>query len=159
MSRTEFRYPRRVEFAETDPTPALLELGNAVITRTLSKAYGLAGLRVGYLLGPSDLVASIGGYGNPYPVSALSSAIAEARLDRPEDELTSFVDEVKRERIDLTGVLSGLGARPLPSEGNFVLAEVDALANYVISADFVEPFSANARDLKRQPRGPPWHVD
>jgi histidinol-phosphate aminotransferase len=115
-----------VEFADFDPTPAVLELGNVVVTRTLSKAYGLAGLRVGYLLGPPDLVESIGAYGNPYPVSALSSAIAETRLDRPEEELTFFVDEVRRERVDLTGVLTGLGSKPLPSQGNFVLAETES---------------------------------
>jgi histidinol-phosphate aminotransferase len=122
-----------VEFADADPTPVLLELDNVVVTRTMSKAYGLAGLRVGYLLGPPDLVASIGAYGNPYPVSALSAAIAETRLDRPEAELTGFVEEVKRERTDLTGVLTGLGARPLPSEGNFVLAETDD-ADWVVGA-------------------------
>jgi histidinol-phosphate aminotransferase len=114
-----------VDFADADPTPALLEQANVVVTRTLSKAYGLAGLRVGYLLGPAELVASIGAYGNPYPVSALSAAIAAIRLDRPEEELTEFIGEVRRERIELTGVLTSLGARPLPSQGNFVLAEVD----------------------------------
>ena len=122
-----------VEFAATDPPPALLEHGNVVVTRTLSKAYGLAGLRVGYLLGSPELVSAIGAYGNPYPVSALSAALAETRLDRPGSELTSFVDEVRRERIVLTGTLTGLGARPLPSEGNFVLAECDD-AEWVISA-------------------------
>ena len=122
-----------VEFAGTDPTPALLELGNVVVTRTLSKAYGLAGLRVGYLLGSPELVSAIGAYGNPYPVSALSAALAETRLARPVSELTSFVDEVRRERVVLTGTLTGLGARPLPSEGNFVLAVCDD-AGWVISA-------------------------
>lgn len=122
-----------VEFADSDPTPGLLELGNVVVTRTLSKAYGLAGLRVGYLLGSQELVAAIGAYGNPYPVSALSAALAETRLDRPVDELSTFVDEVKRERVVLTGALTGLGARPLPSQGNFVLAECDDAA-WVISA-------------------------
>jgi histidinol-phosphate aminotransferase len=122
-----------VEFADSDPTPALLELGNVVVTRTLSKAYGLAGLRVGYLLGSPELVAAIGAYGNPYPVSALSAALAETRLERPVAELTSFVDAVKRERVALTGALAGLGARPLPSQGNFVLAECDD-ATWVTSA-------------------------
>jgi HAD superfamily hydrolase (TIGR01548 family) len=58
-------------------------------------------------------------------VSALSAAIAETRLGRPEAELTDFVEEVKRERTDLTGMLTSLGAKPLPSEGNFVLTETD----------------------------------
>ena len=114
-----------VEFAEADPTPALLELGNVVVTRTLSKAYGLAGLRVGYLLGSPELVSAIGAFGNPYPVSALSAALAETRLAKPVSVTTSFVEEVKRERVALTGTLTGLGARPLPSEANFVLAECD----------------------------------
>ncbi len=123
-----------VEFAGTDPTPALLELPNVVVTRTLSKAYGLAGLRVGYLLGPPELVASIGAHGNPYPVSALSSEIATIRLDRPGEELASFVEEVRRERVTLTGVLTGLGTRPLPSEGNFILAEASEAAWLVAAA-------------------------
>jgi HAD superfamily hydrolase (TIGR01548 family) len=66
-------------------------------------------------------------------VSALSSAIAESRLERPEEELTSFIDEVRRERADLTGVLTGLGARPLPTQGNFVLAETDE-ADWMVAA-------------------------
>ncbi len=122
-----------VEFADSDPTPALLEEANVVVTRTMSKAYGLAGLRVGYLLGSPELVAAIGAFGNPYPVSALSAALAETRLDRPPSELTTFVDEVRRERVVLTGTLTSLGARPLPSQGNFVLAECDD-AEWVISA-------------------------
>jgi histidinol-phosphate aminotransferase len=117
-----------VEFADSDPTPALLDLGNVVVTRTLSKAYGLAGLRVGYLLGSRELVAAIGAYGNPYPVSALSAALAETRLERPTSELTTFVEEVRRERVALIGALTGLGARPLPSQGNFVLTECDDAA-------------------------------
>jgi histidinol-phosphate aminotransferase len=111
----------------------LLELDNVVVTRTMSKAYGLAGLRVGYLLGPADLVTAIGAFGNPYPVSAVSAAIAAARLDRPVAELTGFVGEVRKERRDLTGVLTELGTRPLPSEGNFVLAEVDD-AEWLVNA-------------------------
>ncbi len=122
-----------VEFADSDPTPALLEMPNVVVTRTLSKAYGLAGLRVGYLLGSPDLVAAIGAYGSPYPVSALSAALAETRLDQPATELTAFVDEVRRERVELTGALTSLGARPLPSQANFVLAEFDEPA-WVVSA-------------------------
>jgi len=112
-----------VEFADTDPTPAALAMGNVVVIRTMSKAYGLAGLRVGYLLGPPGLVAAIGSYGSPYPVSALSGALAHTRLERPVAELEDFVEEVKRERVELTHLLTDLGTRPLPSQANFVLTE------------------------------------
>ncbi len=45
-----------VEFADVDLTPAALELGNVLVFRTLSKAWGLAGLRVGYVVGPAEVV-------------------------------------------------------------------------------------------------------
>ena len=110
------------EFADRDLTSAALELGNAVVIRTLSKAWGLAGLRVGYLLGPSELVAEIAAFGNPYPVSALSAALAVERLEAGA-QVEEFRDEVKREREELADVLTNLGARPLSSQGNFVLAQ------------------------------------
>ncbi|MEX2624375.1 MAG: aminotransferase class I/II-fold pyridoxal phosphate-dependent enzyme [Acidimicrobiia bacterium] len=121
------------EFATHDLTQAVLELGNVVVIRTMSKAYGLAGLRVGYLLGRPDLVTEVAAYGNPYPVAALSAALAVRRLERPISELTGFVEEVKRERIDLTSLLSDLGTRPFPSEANFVLTECDD-ASWLMSA-------------------------
>ena len=110
------------EFADRDLTPAALELGNVVVIRTLSKAWGLAGLRVGYLLGPSELVAEIAAFGNPYPVSALSAALATERL-KAGMQVKEFQNEVKQEREELADILTDLGARPLASQGNFVLAE------------------------------------
>ena len=48
-----------VEFAHTDPTPQLLALPRTLITRTFSKAWGLAGLRVGYAAGPTEVIAQL----------------------------------------------------------------------------------------------------
>ena len=112
-----------VEFEEEDLTPAALDMGNVVVVRTLSKAYGMAGLRVGYLLGPPALIAEMSAFGSPYPVSSLSIAIATETLKRGSDEVTLFVDEIRSERAALTALLETLGARPLPSQANFVLAE------------------------------------
>jgi histidinol-phosphate aminotransferase len=116
------------EFADADLSPAAVGPGNTVVVRTLSKAYGLAGLRVGYLLGPPDLVARIGGHGGPYPVAALSAAIAEARLCSPREVLDDFVAEVRTERGELTALLERLGTTPLPSQANFVLTRCDDAA-------------------------------
>jgi HAD superfamily hydrolase (TIGR01548 family) len=91
----------------------------------MSQAFGLAGLRVGYLLGPPDLVAEVGAHGNPYPVASISAALATERLRRPISELIEFVDEVRREREELSSVLAMLGTAPLPSEANFVLTECE----------------------------------
>jgi histidinol-phosphate aminotransferase len=109
------------EFADVDLSPAALELGNAVVIRTLSKAYGLAGLRVGYLLGAPDLVARIGAMGGPYPVAALSAALAETRLDQPDAVTEAYVARVRRQREDLTRLVERIGAQPVPSQANFVL--------------------------------------
>jgi len=112
------------EFADEDLTSVALELGNVVVVRTLSKAYGLAGLRVGYLLGPSDLIEEMSSFGSPYPVSALSVAIATEALSEPDDAVGRFVGEIRSERSALPALLDGLGIRSLPSQGNFILVDV-----------------------------------
>jgi len=110
------------EFADDDLTPAALDMGNVVVVRTLSKAYGLAGLRVGFLLGPVDLIQELSSYGSPYPVSSLSAAIASERL-RQSNDVATFVGEIRSERTDLGELFDELGVETLPSEGNFILAE------------------------------------
>jgi len=125
----EFRYvvldAAYVEFADEDLTPIALGIDNVVMIRTLSKAYGLAGLRVGYLLGPPELVDRIAAYGSPYPVAALSAAVAESRLSWPTSETERFVETIRSERARLSEVLTTLGTRPLDSQANFVLTECD----------------------------------
>ena len=111
------------EFADDDLTAVALDLSNTVVVRTLSKAYGLAGLRVGYLLGPSDLISEMASYGSPYAVSSLSTAVALERLNRPGD-LQAVVDEIRSERVMLAKLLDILEVHSLPSQGNFVLANV-----------------------------------
>lgn len=110
------------EFADVDLTAAALSLPNVLMIRTLSKAWGLAGLRVGYLLGEPALVKRIAAYGNPYPVSRISLAVAAERI-RSNDGVDAYVAEVKRERSELTGILQSTGLSPIPSRANFVYFE------------------------------------
>ena len=116
-----------VEFADEDPTRMLLERPNVIVTRTLSKAHGLAGLRVGCAVGGSaQLISWLAAAGNPYPVSAVSIAAAGAWLEGAyEERVEASVGLVRREREALTETLLSLGARVLPSQGNFVLARFD----------------------------------
>ena len=109
------------EFADTDLGPAALELASAVVIRSLSKAWGLAGLRVGYAAGPPALLAPLRAAGGPYAVSGLSLRVAEAALNA-EDQAADFIAEVKRERVLLQDDLQELGTEPQPSQANFVLA-------------------------------------
>jgi histidinol-phosphate aminotransferase len=112
-----------VEFADEDPTQMALALPNAVVVRTLSKAWGLAGLRVGYALGPPEILRWMRAAGAPYSISSPSLALAAARLRGPRDDMGLFVTRIREERAALTGQLVRLGARPLPSQANFVLSE------------------------------------
>lgn len=109
-----------MEFADEDLTAGALTLDNVVVIRTLSKAYGLAGLRVGYLLGPDEEVERLSAFGSPYSMSALSAALATEALAKGFDEI--YFAEIARERSALTDLLAELRCSPLPSQANFVLA-------------------------------------
>lgn len=110
------------EFADIDLTPAALRLSNVVVVRTFSKAFGLAGLRVGYLLGAPDLVREVGAFGSPYAVSALSAVVASDALQTGRGRVVRYARKVVDERARLVELLRKIGAAPLPSQGNFVLA-------------------------------------
>lgn len=129
-----------VEFADDDPTAAVLALTNAIVTRTLSKAWGLAGLRLGCAIGPAELIGALRAAGSPYAVSAPSIALGAAWLAKGEPVVRRFVACVREERARLAQALDDAGARALPSQANFVLARFrdpvwvrDALASLGIA--------------------------
>jgi histidinol-phosphate aminotransferase len=121
------------EFADVDLTSAALEMDNVVVVRTLSKAFGLAGLRVGYLLGPPDLVGVISAFGSPYSISSLSAAIAVEVLEDGADAPATFASAVADQRTRLFDLLEELECAPLPSQANFVLA-TDVDSGWLVAA-------------------------
>ncbi len=108
------------EFADEDLTGPALEHSNAVVLRTLSKAYGCAGLRVGYALASAGVIAVLRAAGNPYPCAGPSLAAASLRL---EGDIAPFVDAVRAERDELALALASGGLTAYPSQGNFVYAQ------------------------------------
>lgn len=109
------------EFADDDLTDLALAMPRTLVLRTLSKAWGLAGLRVGCLLGPADLVAGLRGLGQPYAVSGPSVVLARAALATGGPAMRAGVAAARASRAGIGAQLAQLGARPLPSEGNFIL--------------------------------------
>ena len=77
-----------VEFADHDLTEFALSLPNVIVTRTLSKAWGLAGLRVGYAASRSENIRSLSEIGSPYPVSSVALALAAEELQTGEALMT-----------------------------------------------------------------------
>ena len=111
------------EFADTDWSSLVGRHRNAVVLRTMSKAFGLAGTRVGYAMAHPDLIAEIDGIRPPGSISSISAAIAIAALQRP-DAMENTVRRIQALRTELSDSLAGLGFRVLPSQTNFVLCEV-----------------------------------
>src|ERR671935_1534739 len=92
----------------------LIEDG-VVVIRTFSKAFGLAGARVGYALAGRDVAAELNKRQHPAPLSTLSVALALAALDDPPD-----TRPILEERERVFAELQRLGFDPLPSRANFV---------------------------------------
>ncbi|HEU4996342.1 MAG TPA: imidazoleglycerol-phosphate dehydratase HisB [Gemmatimonadaceae bacterium] len=109
-----------VEYADTDITRDALQLPRVLVTRTLSKAWGLPGLRVGYALGCAEVVGWMRAAGGPYSVSSLSLAVAERALDLGEASRAATIDRVRTNRGRLTALLRALGETPPDSQANFV---------------------------------------
>jgi len=110
------------EFADEDLMPTLLKYPNVVVTRTFSKALGLAGLRVGYAIGDARVIAWLKGASGPYTVSKLSLAMASARLQAEQAPVQAYIERVKNERTKLRALIEELGGSSSPSQANFVLA-------------------------------------
>ncbi len=92
---------------------------NVVVLRTFSKAYGLAGLRVGYAVGDPDVISALSKVYVPFTATSISQAAAIASLDAS-DELLARTDLVVEERARVTSALQHAGFTLPPSQANFV---------------------------------------
>jgi histidinol-phosphate aminotransferase len=96
---------------------------NLVVARTFSKAYGLAGLRLGVLIGPDSLMPWVRRVLSPYSVNTLALACLPAAL-ADEEFLNNYVAEVLSARIEFESALDALGIKRWPSEANFILTHI-----------------------------------
>jgi histidinol-phosphate aminotransferase len=115
---------------------------NVVVLRTFSKAYGLAGLRVGYAIGHPDVITALDKVYVPFTVSSVAQAAAIASLDAA-DELLARTDAVVAERVRVSAELRGAGFTLPPSQSNFVWLPLGPR-----TLDFVER-AADARIVVR----------
>ncbi|MGI9140242.1 MAG: pyridoxal phosphate-dependent aminotransferase [Gemmatimonadaceae bacterium] len=95
-----------------------------LVVRTMSKAFGLAGLRVGYAVGAPALVAEVEKSRGPYKVNALASRAAVAALGEGLEWVREHVALTIDHRARLTSEFQGRGLSPIPSAANFVLVPV-----------------------------------
>lgn len=110
------------DFAEESAISLVGDFPNLCVTRSLSKSYGLAGLRLGYLVGHPDLIRIIHSVRDAYNVDLFAQEIGAAVLgDR--DYFASTRGKILRSREALSDGLETLGWHVYPSAANFVLAE------------------------------------
>jgi histidinol-phosphate aminotransferase len=112
----------------TDPAyatavPIALSTPNVIVARTFSKAYGMAGLRVGYALGTAATLKRLAMFKMPYNVSVFGIAAAMAAIGD-----TAHIEQERRRntavRAFTVKALQEMGAKPADSQGNFLFADV-----------------------------------
>jgi len=109
-----------IEFSHGDSLLPLLEgRPNLVVSRTMSKAFGAAGLRLGYLAAHPAVVDAVQLVRLPYHLSAITQATALAALEHT-DTLLGYVEQLKSERDRLVGELKAIGCEVVESDANFV---------------------------------------
>jgi histidinol-phosphate aminotransferase len=150
-------------FSRTTVLPWVADHAQLVVTRTLSKAWGLAGLRIGFAVAHPEVISTLYKVRSAYDVNAVAAMCARRLLAHPEiaDE---FVSEVDAGRHALADRARSLGLEPLPGETNFQLIRcadridpatlVDRLSDrgYLVKGPFSAP---SLRECVRVTLGPP----
>lgn len=107
------------DFADDTCMDLVGSLPNLCILRSFSKSFSLAGMRIGYLAGPEDLMGQFVKAKDSYNVNRLSIAAAAAALD-DYDYMLANVEKVRRTRAKLCEALDSLNFETMPSQANFV---------------------------------------
>jgi histidinol-phosphate aminotransferase len=118
------------EFYGQSMLAARRQFPNLFVARTFSKAYGLAGLRIGVLIGDAEQMLSVRRVSSPYNVNAVALAcLPDAIGDQA--YIQEYVNEVRESRRRLESLLAASRIQFWPSEANFVLARVGAAPSFV----------------------------
>jgi histidinol-phosphate aminotransferase len=153
------------DFCGQDFASQVRRYDNLIVTRTFSKAHGLAGLRVGYALANRKLLQKLECAKTPLSLGSLSEAVAlEALADR------AFVKEsvrvVREERVRLAERLRDLGFRPEPTDANFLIVDLgvpsEPARQYLADRGVITRAMGDFKGLERYLRvtvGRPEHSD
>jgi len=120
------------EFSNQSFVPLVNEYDNLIVTRTFSKAYGLAGLRIGYAIANPYLANILLRAKTPLSLNIISEKMAIAALNR-QDFVMKTVEAVKREREFVSKGLMAIGFKVFPSDTNFVLAKSPISSETLVS--------------------------
>lgn len=112
------------EFCDQNYLQVAAKHARLLVVRTMSKAFGLAGLRVGYAVGNEALVAAVEKSRGPYKISGAAERVAVAALRHDMGWVKEKIADVKTNRERLIRELKAMRLDPQPSGANFVLVSV-----------------------------------
>src|SRR6266849_1867125 len=126
------------------------QIENLFVARTFSKAYGLAGLRIGILAGEAKQMAMVRRMASPYNVNAAALAVLPEAL-QDQEYVDRYVAQVLSNREKLQQELGNLGLRYWPSHANFVLVRIGSA-----HAEFVEALRNRGILVRRASTNSAW---
>jgi len=112
------------EFCGITAADLVTQSSHLIVTRSFSKAFGLAGLRLGYLLAPRQIMDVLSRANNPKSVTSFAKAGALAAL-RHVGQVHAYVDEVCQSRVEYEKLFKRHGIKYFPSSSNFILFQYD----------------------------------
>ena len=147
-----------VEFGGTDLSHLVSERDNVVVVRTFSKAFALAGARVGYILAPEGISAQLDAIRLPAGIAAPSARMAEIALER-RDQIAPTVELTCRERDRMAAALREAGYTVPESRANFVYVDLgrpndDALTRLLERGLVVRSYADQPTALRITVAGP-----
>lgn len=117
------------EFAGESAAPLVAEYANLVVTRTFSKAFGIAGLRVGYAMAQPGVIQDLRRLHNPKSVNVMGQIAAAAALDDL-PYLNAYVDEVAQAKLEIVNFFEARSLLCRNTPANFVLVRVPDSAQF-----------------------------
>ena len=110
------------DFASETALPLLNDLENVLITRTLSKSYSLAGLRLGFAMGHTSIITQLDQVREVYNVDRLAQAAALASI-QDQNYFSNCLEKILEQRQWLTNQFEAMNWRTIPSSTNFVFTQ------------------------------------
>ena len=125
-----------MEFGDESLIDEVMDYDNLLIVKTVSKAFSLAGIRMGYIVANEDIITSIEKVRAPYNLNSLSTYIATEAL-RKKERMFDYVKNIKEEREKIYKALVDLGVKAYASGANFVFfkSDIDDLQKKLVDKD------------------------
>ena len=125
-----------MEFGDESLIEEVMDYDNLLIVKTVSKAFSLAGIRMGYIVANEDIITSIEKVRAPYNLNSLSTYIATEAL-RQKERMFDYVKNIKEEREKIYKALVNLGVKAYKSSANFVFfkSDIDNLQKKLVDKD------------------------